>query len=119
MSKGSAEYTIHVAAGQGGGGLVLTPGDPNAVTALPDDTQGQAITPVEIVASGGQGPYTFAISAGALPDGVNAVSDGVDTLQLSGTPGTAGDFDFTITATDSTGAPAAMATRARFSQKVR
>jgi large repetitive protein len=114
IMQGSAEYKIHVA---GASTILLTPGDPKNPTQLPDESAGVAMTAVEIIASGGTGPYTFSVSAGALPDGVTAVSDGVDTLQLSGTPGTAGDFDFTITATDSLGAPAK--TAARFLQKVK
>jgi hypothetical protein len=115
MAKGSAEYTIVV--NPPVAAVVLTPGDPTNPTALADETVGVPITPVEIVASGGTGPYLFSISAGALPDGLQAVSDNVDTLQISGTPTTAGQSDFTITATDSTGAPAA--TSARFSQTVK
>jgi hypothetical protein len=48
-----------------------------------------------ITASGAPGPYTFAVTAGALPDGLtlNPVT-GV----LSGVPTTVGTFNFTISA---------------------
>lgn len=63
---------------------------------LPDGTlsvfYGQAIT-----ASGGTAPYTYAITAGALPAGLGLSSGG----SLSGTPGASGTFNFTVTATDS------------------
>ncbi len=55
-------------------------------------------------AIGGTGPYSFAITAGALPAGMTLASNG----QLTGTPTAGGTFNFTITATDSstgTGAP--------------
>jgi outer membrane autotransporter protein len=52
-----------------------------------------------ITASGGTAPYTYAITAGALPSGLNFTSGGV----LSGTPGVAGAFTFTVTATDADG----------------
>lgn len=110
--KGSAEYTMEVVAAQAP--VVLTPGDPNAPTDLGPFTVGVAITPIEIKASGGVSPYLFSLSAGALPDGIQAVSDNVDTLQLSGTPTTEQNADFVITAVDSMGAPA----KTRFASKV-
>lgn len=53
-----------------------------------------------LAASGGTAPYTYAVSAGSLPDGLTLSTDGV----ISGTPSTAGTDSFTVTATDSTGA---------------
>src|SRR5436853_2814315 len=46
---------------------------------------------------GGTGPYTFAVTAGALPNGITL--DGT-TGVLSGTPTQTGPFSFTITAKD-------------------
>ena len=59
-----------------------------------------------LTASGGTPPYTWAITAGALPPGLtlNTVT-GV----ISGTPTTAGAYAFTATVTDSTGATASAA----------
>jgi hypothetical protein len=51
-----------------------------------------------ITASGGTSPYTFAVTAGALPAGLSLSSAGA----LSGTPTAGGTFTFTVTATDST-----------------
>jgi subtilisin-like proprotein convertase family protein len=51
-------------------------------------------------ASGGAAPYTFAITAGSLPDGLSFQDNGDDTWQITGTPTVSGDFDFTVTATD-------------------
>ncbi|WP_175485804.1 autotransporter domain-containing protein [Lysobacter sp. yr284] len=50
-------------------------------------------------ANGGNAPYTFATSAGALPPGLALSSAGV----LSGTPTAAGSFNFTVQATASNG----------------
>jgi hypothetical protein len=53
-----------------------------------------------IVASGGAGPYTYAVTAGALPAGlVLNPATGV----LTGTPTSAGPATFTVTATDANG----------------
>ncbi len=52
-------------------------------------------------ASGGAGAHTFALTAGALPPGMSLASGGV----LSGTPTTPGTYNFSITASDSAGAP--------------
>src|SRR6185369_11603185 len=49
-----------------------------------------------ISSSGGIGAVTYAVTSGALPAGVTLASDG----RLSGTPGAAGNFPFTVTATD-------------------
>ncbi|MEO8349609.1 MAG: choice-of-anchor L domain-containing protein [Acidobacteriota bacterium] len=50
-------------------------------------------------ASGGTGPYGFAVTAGALPSGLTFTSAGL----LAGTPSEAGTFSFTVTATDANG----------------
>lgn len=54
-----------------------------------------------ITASGGVGPYSFAVTAGALPAGLTLSAGGA----LSGTPTAGGVFNFTITATDSSPFP--------------
>ncbi len=54
-----------------------------------------------LTASGGTGPYSFAITAGAVPAGLSLSPSGV----LSGTPTAAGSFNFTVTASDSSPFP--------------
>ncbi len=54
-----------------------------------------------LLASGGTGPYTFAITAGALPTGLSL---NVATGQISGSPSAIGVFAYTAQATDSLGA---------------
>ena len=66
-------------------------------------------------ASGGHGSYTYDVSAGALPAGLNLSTAGL----LSGTPTTAGAFSFTVQATDSsTGAGAPFSGTRAFSGTV-
>jgi len=66
---------------------------------LADATTGLLYTQT-VSASGGSGPYTFAVTSGLFPSwaSLNA-STGV----ISGTPDSAGSYDFTITATDARG----------------
>jgi large repetitive protein len=103
MSKGQAEYTVHVA--EAAAAVVLSPGDPVNKTALPDETVGVAAADFDIVASGGTGPYSFVVT-GNLPPGMSALSDNISTLRVTGTPTAAGDYDFIVEATDSLGAAA-------------
>jgi hypothetical protein len=65
---------------------------------LPDGEVGVAYSQA-LGASGGSGPYAFAVSGGELPAGLALSSDGT----LSGTPTTAGSHGFTVTATDTFG----------------
>jgi hypothetical protein len=64
----------------------------------PNGTVGVAYNQT-ITASGGTAPYTFAVTAGALPAGLTLTTAGV----LAGTPTTAGGFGFTVRATDANG----------------
>ena len=50
-----------------------------------------------LAGSGGTAPYTFTVTAGALPNGLTLSSAGI----LSGTPTVASTFNFTVKATDS------------------
>lgn len=49
-----------------------------------------------ITASGGTGPFTFAVTTGSTPPGVNLAAGGA----LNGQPTSHGTFTFTVTATD-------------------
>jgi hypothetical protein len=71
------------------GAITLSP------TTLPNGALNSPYNQV-ITASGGTGPYTFAVSSGALPQGLNLASDGT----LSGTPTQEEVANFTVTATD-------------------
>lgn len=63
-----------------------------------------------VIAAGGVAPYTFAVTAGALPAGLALDAN---TGKVTGAPTTGGDYTFTITATDSLGATASLATTIR------
>jgi hypothetical protein len=65
---------------------------------LPGGTTGVAYTQT-ITGSGGTAPYTFAVTSGVLPAGLNLSSAGV----LSGTPTANGSSTFTIRGTDANG----------------
>ncbi len=58
-----------------------------------------------LLASGGSPPYSFAITAGALPDGLTL---GLSTGVISGTPTLFGIFSFTVTITDGAAATASV-----------
>ncbi len=73
-------------------GIALSP------TTLPPATVGTTYS-ATLTAVGGTAPYTFAVTAGALPAGLSLSSAGV----LSGTPTAGGSFPFTVTATDGSG----------------
>jgi len=58
-----------------------------------------------LAAAGGTSPYTWSVFAGALPPGLTLAANG----SLTGTPGAAGAFSFTVRATDSNGFTASAA----------
>jgi large repetitive protein len=67
---------------------------------LPNPTVGTAYSQ-NVVGSGGDGTYTFSVSAGAMPTGLVL---NTATGAIGGTPTAAGTFNFTVTATDGVGA---------------
>jgi len=66
--------------------------------ALPAGTSAMAYSET-LTASGGTAPYSYAVTAGALPTGVTLDGGGV----LSGVAGASGAFNFTVTTTDTYG----------------
>ncbi|MDS1137542.1 beta strand repeat-containing protein, partial [Nitratireductor indicus] len=86
--SGSRAYTIDVAAPT----VTVSP------ATLPAATVGTPFSQ-SVTASGGTAPHSFAVTAGALPSGMNLSSGGM----LSGAPTAGGTFNFTITATDGSG----------------
>jgi hypothetical protein len=65
---------------------------------LADGTVGVAYTGT-VTATGGTGPYTYAVTSGTLPAGLTLASNGA----VTGTPTTAATSAFTVTATDANG----------------
>lgn len=70
------------------------------LTGLPAGVVGTVYGTQTISASGGTGPYTFAVSIGVLPGGLGLSNPLASSIDISGTPTTPGVFVFTITATD-------------------
>jgi hypothetical protein len=82
--------------------LSMTP----AAGALAGGTVATAYPAVTLTASGSASPYAFTVSSGTLPPGlslgtVTSPTGTSSTVQLSGTPTTAGPYNFTIEAADS------------------
>ena len=77
--------------------LTATPCPPVTLSpaSLPDGMTGTAYNQA-ISSSGGTVPYSYAVTSGTPPTGLNLSSTGA----LSGTPTTSGTFSFTVTATD-------------------
>lgn len=84
----SKNYTLTVAAPT----ISISP------AALPNGTGGIFYSQT-LSASGGTADYSYAVTAGALPNGLTLNTNGT----LSGTPNEAGNFNLTVTATDAKG----------------
>ncbi len=101
-------YNFTIVATDSATGATCTGSAPFSVTVVcPTITVSPATLPGGIVgtaytetatAAGGTGPYTFAVTAGALPTGLTLGTNGA----ITGTPSAEGEFTFTITATDTT-----------------
>jgi len=85
---GAASVTLTVS----GATIAVTP------TTLPSVLEGSNFSQT-FSAAGGVGPYSYAVTSGALPGGMALSSGGV----LSGQPAADGAYGFTVTATDSFG----------------
>jgi hypothetical protein len=79
--------------------LTNLPGISLNPASLPDATAGVAYSQTLTASGGAGGPYTFAVTAGALPAGFTLSSSGV----LSGSTTTATSSSFTVTPTDNSG----------------
>lgn len=80
--------------------IVINPALLVTTTSLPGGTLSAAYSQT-LAANGGTGTHTWAITAGALPGGLQFDPN---SGTISGTPTAAGAFNFTVVATDSVGA---------------
>jgi len=95
-AKGSASISVSPA---GTGGLSVT------TTTLPAATTGTAYS-ATLAATGGKTPYTWSLSTGALPGGLQLNNS---TGAITGTPSQSGTFQFTAQVKDSSSATATQA----------
>ena len=108
--NGSFSLTITATDSQGYSGsraytlVIAVPAIALAPTTLPSGRQNVAYSRT-ITSSGGTAPYTYAVTAGALPAGLTLSTGGT----LAGTPTVNGSFTFTVTSTDSQGYPGSRA----------
>ncbi|MBS1787627.1 MAG: hypothetical protein JST85_07895 [Acidobacteria bacterium] len=96
-ASSGGQYAVEggfVVSGQSGGCQTILVGP----STLPNGTVGVGYPVQTFTAGGGTAPYSFTVSIGNLPTGLNLVGN-----TLSGTPTAAGTFNFTITATDNLG----------------
>ena len=104
-ANGLANFTVRVTDGNGDAGTrayALNIGSNSLAinpTTLPAAVQGSLYSQI-VTATGGTGPYTYAIIAGALPPGLMF---NTATGLISGTPTGIGTFSVTIQAQDSVG----------------
>ena len=73
------------------------------LASLPDGNVNVAYTG-SATASGGTGPYTYAVTSGAFPGGLSLTASGAGAGDVVGIPTTTGTYPFEITATDTFGA---------------
>lgn len=96
-STPAADQTCSQTANSGSTGTTTPPVDPiSFAPTLPNATQGVAYS-AALSATGGVAPFTY--SSWNLPTGLS-----INGGNIAGTPSVSGDFQVTITATDSTGA---------------
>ncbi len=88
--------------------VAVNPGPVITTTALPAATTGAAYS-AAVDSSGGTAPFTWAVTAGALPAGVSLGANGGPSVTLQGTPQEPGTASFTLSATDANGAVATAA----------
>jgi hypothetical protein len=82
----------------------ITASVPSSVVAVqqaenPNATAGWPYNWTHVVAYGGTGTYTWAVTSGALPSGLSLLQFG-GFMTIAGTPATAGSATFSVTATD-------------------
>ncbi|MEO5846105.1 MAG: putative Ig domain-containing protein [Caldimonas sp.] len=107
-TAGAFSYTVRVTDAVAAAATQTVSGTISSAVALASSPSAAAQVGVAYsqsnIASGGTAPYSYAITAGALPAGVSL---NTGTGLVSGTPTAAGAFSYTVTSTDAVGGTAA------------
>lgn len=108
-AAGSATFTVRAADGANKSStrafaLSVTPAPTITTPSLPDGDLGTPYSQT-LAASGGTPPFTWTVSVGALPAGLNVAASGL----ISGTPTASGTASFTVMLTDAAGGTATKA----------
>jgi large repetitive protein len=82
--------------------ILLTALPSFVTTTLPGGTAGAAYDNVVTVTAGAP-PFAWSVVSGSLPPGLSYSVGSLESLQIEGTPTTAGTYNFTLEATDATG----------------
>jgi large repetitive protein len=104
-SAGTSNFTVRVTDAAGATTsqaltIVIAPALSITTSLVPGGTTGTPYS-ATLVRTGGNAPFTWAISVGSLPDGLTLSSA---TGVIGGTPTTVGTFNFTVRVTDAAGA---------------
>jgi hypothetical protein len=104
-AQGTSNFTIKVTDSSGASGteaLSITINAPLplkvATTSLPNGVLNVAYPSTTLQATGGVPPFTWTLTSGSLPTGLNSLAANGT---ISGTPTATGTFDFTVQVTDS------------------
>jgi hypothetical protein len=112
LVAGTYNFDVAIADSEGRTGskshsIVIGPQIAITTTTLPNGTTGVAYNQ-PVATSGGSTPLSFAVTSGALPNGLS-LSTTPTSLSITGTPTVANTFNFTITVTDTWGSTASQA----------
>ena len=91
--NGSSDVATASGTASGGNSPTIT------TTSLPGGTVSQAYSQ-SVTATGGTGPYSWSVISGSLPPNLSLSPTGTPSATISGTPTTAGTYNFTVQVTD-------------------
>jgi len=115
-TEGSYSFTIKVADGAGCATsrdftIRVAPAGCPTLTISPSQLGSGTVNTAysaKVAVTATKAPFTWSVSAGTLPAGLNLKSDGSETAAISGTPTTQGFFTFTVKVVDGAGCTTAL-----------